>query len=158
MDSVFKDFITKAKRIGVCKEYADKVDNAGSKKAFMEIALSAGALPWVSEMIARGELLADTISKEFKPFNNGAYTRDKDGYTSQMYCLPECVEIAIGSTTTLIIDFKGVIKIDRPICELYICNSDVTIVGCGRGVAYLYNSTITNPDTANVVIKEDNRY
>lgn len=156
MNATFAQFIAKAKRLGLCQEYTDKVDNAGSKKSFMDIAIDINGMPWLCESICRGwGLTPEYIAKEFAPFNNGRYIR-QDGYTSAMYCQPpEDKEITIETTAALIIGHNGVITIPKNrICELYICQSHVRIQGEGKGVVYLYNSAISNPDTAPVVIKE----
>lgn len=79
-------------------------------------------------------------------FNNGKYIRDKDGYTSTMYCLPEAESITITSTLTLIIGFNGRIIIPKGrIGELYLCKSNVTIEGgCKNTTVYLYGSSVDN--------------
>lgn len=158
MDSIFRQFIEKAKRLGLCQEYTDKIDKAGSKLAFMEIALDANGLQWCSDAICRGMLTAEYIAKEFAPFNCGRYIRITGGYKSAMYCLPD-TDITITTTAALIIGHKGTIIIPKNrVCEIYLCQSDVTIQGEGRGVAYLFDSRITNQSAAPVVVKEDKRY
>ena len=114
----------------------------------------------MAEMICKGYgLTPEYISKEFAPFNNGRYIRQNDGYTSAMYCLPEDKEITIETTSALIVGHNGIVTIQKNrICELYICKSNVQIQGEGKGVAYLYDSVISNPDTALVVVKEDRHY
>ena len=145
MDSTFTEFIAKAKRLGLCQEYTDKVDKAGSKLAFMQIALDANAMPWLCESICKGwGLTPEYIAQKFAPFNNGRFIRN-DGYTSAMFCLPPEDEIKIDTTATLIIGFNGKIKVDRP-CEIYLCNSQVVIIGNGAPRCYLYNSSVVNPD------------
>lgn len=144
MDSVFEQFLRKAKKMGLCKEYTDKVDNAGSKAAFLQIALDANGMSWLCDSICRGwGLSAEYIAEEFKPFNNGAFVRRKDGYTSAMYCNTEAEEIKITTTAVLIIGYKGTVIVNRP-CQLYLCNSDVVITGTERPDVYLYNSSVIN--------------
>lgn len=157
MDAIFSEFITKAKRLGLCQEYTDKVDKAGSKLAFMQIALDANAMPWMAESICKGwGLTPEYIAKEFAPFNNGRYVRS-DGYTSAMYCRPPEDEIDITTTAALIIDFKGTVIVDRLISELYFVNSNVTINNGGIVKVYLYNSNVINPD-AHVIIESKKEY
>lgn len=139
--NTFDDFIQKIKRLEICNDYAERVAKAGSKKSFMDIALSSGATSWVCEMIRRGELTPETILYTFKNFNNGAYIRERDGYTSKMYCLPDTDSITIDTTLTLIIGFKGTIAANR-LCELYLVNCDVDIVGDGHPIAHSYNSVV----------------
>lgn len=152
MDATFKEFLTKAKRLGLCKEYTEKVDRAGSKKAFIDIALDANGLSWVADCICKGLLSAQYIAREFAPFINGKYVRDADGYTSTLYCGFDG-EIRISTTCALIVDCRGVIRVDRPICELYIADSDVEIVGSGQANVYLYGSEadIRDPKKISVI-------
>ena len=157
MDAIFSEFITKAKRVGLCQEYTDKVDKAGSKLAFMQIALDANAMPWLCESICRGwGLTPEYIAKEFAPFNNGKFIRN-DGYTSAMHCRPPEDKIEITTTAALIIDFDGVIKVNRP-CELYICKSRIKLDVTGNETArvYSYNSEIhdSSLNLPNVIIFE----
>lgn len=154
--STFQDFIEKSK-VNLCKEYTDKLNRAGSKKAMLDLALDANGLSWTAEAIAKGELSVDTIANDFKPFLNGRYIRVANGYSSALYCDIDS-EITITTTCALIVDYKGTIRIDRPIAELYLANSDVTILankGCKVNV-YLYNSSVVNNDF--VVIKEKKEY
>lgn len=154
----FKEFIAKAKRLGLCQEYTEKVDKAASKKQFMDICLDANGMNWLSHAIARWHgLSAEYISREFHAFNEGRYVRNKDGYTSAMYCSPT-TNPEITTTAAIVINHFGKVHINRPICELYIVNSSVEIDGDGQGVCYLYNSEIKNNATAPVIIKEDNTY
>lgn len=154
MDEIFTDFLAKAKRLGLCAEYTDKVDAAGSKKALIDICLDANGLPWLCHSIERGwGLTPDYISKEFAPFNNGIYTRRKDGYTSQMYCQYDGDEIEVKTTALLLIDVHNVRVVADRICEIYMVNSEVEIVGRGHAIVYPYNSEVTKNDSSPAVIK-----
>lgn len=141
----FTEFIEKAKS-NLCKEYTDKLNRAGSKKAMLDLALDSNGLSWTAEAVAKGDLSADTIANDFKPFLNGKYIREKDGYTSAMYCRPPEDKIEIATTAALIIGFDGVVKVDRP-CELHIVNSKCMIVGTGIPQVYAYNSEVEHPNT-----------
>lgn len=157
MESSMERFIHKAKRLGLWAEYSAKVDKAASKKQFMDIALDGNGLSYVSEAIAKWHLLApEYIASEFEPFNNGRYVRNADGFSSAMYCLPD-KDVKIEYTASLIIGYNGIIEINRPICALYIVNSDVIIDGNAKCMVYLYNSKISG-GSANICGKEDNRY
>lgn len=151
--NTFDDFIHKVKRLGICDEYAEKVAKAGSKKSFMDIALSSGATPGVCEMIRRGELTQETIAKEFESFN-GKYVRSKDGYTSKMHCLPDTDEIIIDTTLTLIIGFNGVIHVPaNRVCELYIVKSDARIEAECTAIVHSYDGKIAIAGNGNVNVK-----
>lgn len=153
MDLVFKEFIAKAKRMGLCEEYTDKVDHAGSKRAFIDIAIDANGLSWVATAVAKGMLSGEYIASTFPMFLNGAYIRSKDGYTSALYCRFE-KDISISTTAALIIECDKDIVVDRPACELYIVNSQVRITGSGNAAVYLYNSSVINSATAPAIIIE----
>lgn len=153
--NTFAEFIEKSKT-GLCKEYTEKLDKAGSKKAMIDLALDANGMQWTAEAVAKGELSPATISNDFKPFLNGNFTRIGNGFTSQIYCQPPEDEIKITTTATLIIGFKGKVIVDRP-CRLYLCKSDVTIIGTATPEVYLYNSTIVN-DNCFVNVRERKEY
>lgn len=160
MDSVFEKFIADAKIRGLCKEYTNKVNHAASKKSFLDIALDANGVPWLADAICNGYgLSAEYIAKEFAALNCGRYIREKDGYTSAIFCLPQGHSLTIRASLTLVIGFDGTIVLpkDRPY-ELHICNSTVDVTGDGNGVVYLYDSIITNLADAPVIVKEDKRY
>lgn len=133
-------FKANAKERGICGLLADW-DNCKSKKQLVDLALSAPAIDFVARAIAEGwGPSADCIAKEFEPFVNGKYVRRQDGYTSALYCNSEG-EISITTACALIVGHKGLIRVEIPICELYIANSDCEIVG-GIANIYAYNSEV----------------
>lgn len=148
----FKD---NAKKHGICDMLKDW-ENARSKKQLMDVALSIRGIEYLCNAIAQGwGISPEVIAEEFAPFNNGRYVRDKDGYTSCMYCRPE-EDIHVTTTAALIIDCKKEIIIDKPVCEIYLVDSKVKITGEGRAKVYLYNSEITNNPTAPAITIERN--
>lgn len=149
------DFFENAKDKDLCEQGAKLWKQCKSKKSIIDLALSGFGCDYAATAISEGwGISPEVIADEFSMFNNGKYTREKDGYTSQLYCLPQTDEITINSTLTLIIGFKGTIVIpEYRICELYICDSEVNIYGKGRAEVYLYNSVIKNKDTAPINIK-----
>lgn len=150
------DFLDNAKRKSICERGAKMWENCKSKKSLIDLALSAFGCEYVANAINEGwGISPEVIAEEFSMFNNGKYTREKEGYTSQLYCLPDTDEITISSTLTLIIGFKKLVIIpEHRFCELHICDSEVSIYGKGRAEVYLYNSVIRNKDTAPIHIKE----
>lgn len=126
----------------------------------MDLALSARGISFVAKAIAEGwGITPDQICAEFKPFLNGKYVRDKDGYTSAVYCSDgkeNCVaEINATTTAILVIDFIGTIFIPQNrICEIHLVNSKCYIKGEGKGYVYAYGNTeIYNESEAPVKIK-----
>lgn len=155
-----EQFRRNAKKLGLCETFSQKWAACGSKLQLYKLACDINSLSYMAEMTAKGYgLSAEYLTQEFGQFLNGKCIYDADGYTSCIYCLPEDLELTIETTAALIIGHDGIVTIPKNrICELYLCQSDVQIQGEGKGVAYLYDSAISNPDTAPVVIKEDKKY
>lgn len=137
------EFKINAKKHGICKMVRDW-DKATNKKQLIDLALSIRGIEYLAKSISEGwGLSPDYIAEEFAAFNDGQYVRDLDGYTTCFYCLYDKPEIEISTTATLIIDYNGVINVCRPICELYICNSNVTLINATNTRYYPFNSQIT---------------
>lgn len=127
----------------------------------MDLALSARGISFVAKAIAEGwGITPDQICTEFKPFLNGKYVRDKDGYTSAVYCSDgkeNCVaEINATTTAILVIGFIGTIFIPQNrICEMHLVNSKCYIRGEGRGNVYAYGDTeVYNEDDAPIKLEQ----
>ena len=114
----------------------------------------------MADMICRKYgLSTEYLLREFGQFLNGKCVYDKDGYTSCIYCQPLESNVRIETTAVLIIGHNGTITIPRNrVCELHLCQCNVAIHGEGKGIVYLYDSAVSNPDTAPAVIKEDKTY
>lgn len=154
-----EQFKENAKQHGIC-EMLNDWDNARSKKALMDVALSIRGIEYLSRAIAEGwGISKDVIQSEFAPFLNGKYVRSKDGYTSSIYCgnTHQKDSINISTTVALIIGFNGVIT-PPPICEIYLVDSSVRLRGDGGALVYLYNSNIISSDKCEVRIKENRKY
>lgn len=127
---------------GICEMLKDW-NNAKSKKQLMDVALSIRGIEYIATAISQGwGISPEVIVRDFPMFINGKYIREADGYSSAMYCNFDG-EIDITTTCALIIAHKGVIRVDRPLCELYIVNSDVTFEGDGIARLYLYNTSVS---------------
>lgn len=152
-----EDFKANAIEKGICSLLTDW-NNCKSKKQLMDLALDIRAIPYLANAVAEGwGISIDVIEKEFAPFLNGRYVRNKDGYTSSVWCGYKGDTIRMTDTATLVIGFNGII-IPPVIGELYLVNSKVKMLGEGSVVAYCYNSKITSSDKAEVRIKENKRY
>lgn len=146
MDETMQNFLRNAKRLGLCEEYTDKWTSAKSKKQLIDIALDANGLSFVANAVAKGYLTAEYICEAFAPFNNGKYVRDKDGYTSAMYCScgkdGDLAEINATTTAILAIGFIGTINIPKNrICEIHLVNCKCYIKGEGKANVYAYGDT-----------------
>lgn len=151
------DFFNNAKSRDLCERGAKIWEHCKSKKALMDFALGSWGADYVCTAIMSGwGVSPEVIARDFAPFNNGRYTRDKDGYTSRMYCLTDADEIVINSTLSIIIGYNGVIRIPKyRFCELYLCNCNVEIVGEETALCNLYNSRITNIGNTPAKIQKD---
>lgn len=155
-----QNFLRNAKRLGLCEKYTDKWTSAKSKKQLLDIALDANGLSFVANAVAKGYLSAEYICDAFNPFINGKYVRDKDGYTSAIYCSDgkgiDLAEINATTTALIAIGFIGVITIpENRICELHLVNCRCYVKGIGRGIVYPYgDNEIYNLDTAPIKLME----
>lgn len=146
MDETMQNFMRNAQRMGLCKEYTDKCSAAKSKKQLMDIALDANGISYIANAVAKGYLSAEYIYNAFNPFINGKYVRDKDGYTSCLYCShgheDDIAEIQANTTAMVVINLIGTIVIpENRICEIHLVNSKCYIKGEGRGNVYTYGDT-----------------
>lgn len=153
-------FRRNAKRLGLCKSFSERWDNCRSKLQLYKLACDVNSLAYIAETVANGYGLSqDYIIKEFGQFINGKCISDADGYTSCIYCEPDELNLSINTTAALVIGYNGTIYIPKyRICEIYLCNSHVHILGDGKGVVYLYNSIIDKSDTSPIIIKENKKY
>ena len=160
MEVTLEQFRKNATDPGICEMSADW-DKCKSKKQLIDLALSIRGIEYIAKAISEGwGIDADTICREFAPFNYGKYVRDKDGYTSAIYCSAgkeNCVaEINATTTAMLVIDFVGRIIIpENRICEIHLVNSKCYILGEGRGYVYTYGDTeIYNEEDAPIKLEQ----
>lgn len=153
------EFFKRAQEHDLCTRGAELWGKCKSKKSLVDLALSSFGVDFFCNSVVQGwGLRPEEIETEFRQFNNGKYTRT-EGYTSQLYCLPNADTIRIASTLTLIISFNGTIYIPQcRIAEVYLCNSRVKITGQGKAKIYLYNSTIRDSDKSLFTIKKEVHY
>lgn len=136
------DFFKNAKERNLCERGAKIWEHCKSKKSLIDFALGSWGADYVCTAISGNwGPSPEILAKEFENFNCGKYVRDKNGYTSKMYCLPESDYVFIDTTLTLIIGFNGTIEAQRP-CELYLVNSNAEVIGQGRTQVHSYNSTV----------------
>lgn len=135
MEVTLEDFRKNAAEHGICEMSADW-DKCKSKKQLIELALSIRGIEYIAKAVSEGwGIDADTICREFAPFINGKYVRDKDGYTSALYCSfkeESPAEIYAEQTALLVIGFIGNIYIPKNrICEIHAVNSKFNAYGDG---------------------------
>ena len=159
----FKEWIDKVISSGnLCDEYTNKVYDAKSKKALMDLCLDPNGVKFICEMDEHGITLPyETIKKEFGAFLNARYVAEytsKNGvsYTSSIYCCYEEDECIVGTTlvtmlgckTTIVMNDNDYVKIiaDKN-CDLtikcqestrcsveYSDGANISVVGCEKNV------------------------
>lgn len=157
MEDEMIKFRHNADRLGLCEEFSQRWSDCKSKKQLYDLACNVNSLSYLAEMIAKGYgLTPEYLVSEFGQFFNGKCVYNGNGYSSCIYCRPPEDKIEIATTAALIIDFDGVVKVDRP-CELYIVNSKVMIVGTGIPQIYAYNSEVEHPNMP-IKVMENKKY
>ena len=130
-----EQFRENARKEVICDRYAERWDNAGSKKGLMDLALSAQGADFVCDGVAKGwGISSGEIVKRFGKYINGRYVyEDESGYSSVMYCGYEG-SIDVESTLVVLIDSDVVLSIpDWHICDVYASGKvSISIVGGGR--------------------------
>lgn len=101
----------------VCKEYADRIRDAKSKKDFFYFACEVeGAKFLTKQLWLRKDLSLETIAKEFKNFINGKCKPELKGkisdgtYTSSLYCLYN-EDLVLDTTVTVLLGYCGKITV-----------------------------------------------
>ena len=135
MEVTLEDFRKNATEHGIC-EMSAEWDKCKSKKQLIDLALSIRGIEYIAKAVSEGwGIDADTICREFAPFNYGKYVREKDGYTSALYCTSKeesPAEIYAEQTALLVINFIGNIYIPKNrICEIHAVNSKFNVYGDG---------------------------
>lgn len=107
----FNEWLCKVRDCGLlCETYADKVDEAKSKRQLMNVVLDSNGVSYLCEMDSKGLALPyEVILKSFSSYVNGRYVsehkNDKgNGYTSCIYCCysdSDTIEINTTLTTLL---------------------------------------------------------
>jgi hypothetical protein len=140
MENEMLNFLSQAKLRGLCTNYTKKWESAESKKELLDIALDANGMPYVCKCVAEGwGITPEYIAQSFKGYLNGRYIHSGNGYTSAIYVGDG--NVGIVSTAAILIDCKGVVSSNR-MCELYIANSDVELIGAGTFKVHTYNSRV----------------
>ena len=135
MEVTLEQFRKNAAEHGIC-EMSAEWDKCKSKKQLIDLALSIRGIEYIAKAVSEGwGIDADTICREFAPFNYGKYVREKDGYTSALYCTSKeesPAEIYAEQTALLVINFIGNIYIPKNrICEIHAVNSKFNAYGDG---------------------------
>lgn len=135
MEVTLEQFRKNATEHGICEMSSDW-DKCKSKKQLIDLALSIRGIEYIAKAVSEGwGIDAGTICREFAPFINGKYVRDKDGYISALYCSfkeESPAEIYAEQTALLVIGFIGNIYIPKNrICEIHAVDSKFNVYGDG---------------------------
>ena len=135
MEVTLEQFRKNAAEHGIC-EMSAEWDKCKSKKQLIDLALSIRGIEYIAKAVSEGwGIDVDTICREFAPFNYGKYVREKDGYTSALWCSSKeesPAEIYAEQTALLVINFIGNIYIPKNrICEIHAVNSKFNAYGDG---------------------------
>lgn len=100
-----------------CREYADRIKEAKSKKDFFDFACEVdGAKFLTKQSWLRKDLPLEAIAKDFKNFINGRYKPELKGkmgdgtYTSSLYCLYN-EDLVLDTTVTVLLGYCGKITV-----------------------------------------------
>lgn len=157
MKVTLEQFRKNAAEHGICEMSADW-DKCKSKKQLIDLALSIRGIEYIAKAVSEGwGIDAETICREFAPFINGKYVRDKDGYTSALYCSfkeESPAEIYAEQTALLVIGFIGNIYIPKNrICEIHLVDSKCYVVSKGKANIYVYGDTkVLNENEASIKV------
>ena len=101
----------------VCKEYADRIKEAKSKKDFFDFACEVdGAKFLTKQSWLRKDLPLESIAKDFKNFINGKCKPELKGkisdgtYTSSLYCLYN-EDLVLDTTVTVLLGYCGKVTV-----------------------------------------------
>lgn len=132
----FSEWINKVMESGhLCEEYTDKVNEARSKKALMDVCLDSNGSGWLCEMDTEGITLPyETILKEFGAYINARYVAEYEGkngghYNSCIYCCYDEDECLIETTCVTMLGCKTNVRLkDNSYVFIYADkNCDLTI-------------------------------
>ncbi len=144
--------LTKFKRdaesFGLCNEYKERWDACERKEDLISLALDANGVKMLCDAMAFGwGMSIEYIKTNFKPFLNGGWVLDKDGYNSSLY-IDLNGEIEQSTTITTIISSTCIIHVpETHLCKIYISgNSNVRILCEGLAFAFVYGENKVSYD------------
>lgn len=154
-----KQFKENAIKENLCSEYTQKWNACGSRKQYIDLALSAKGVDYLCDSIAKGwGISPQYMSNSFNAFINGNYVSLQNGYDSEMYCNFKGTILA---RTTIIAVLASDIEIVIPkfsICHIYITDkSKVKVKGEGECVLICYGDNIETASDKKVRCKRINK-
>jgi hypothetical protein len=145
-----EQFRENAREEKICDRYAEKWDNAGSKKVLMDLALSVQGADFLCDGIGKGWGISSVeIVRRFGHYINGRYVYEcEGGYSSVMYCGYEG-SIDVDTSLVVLIDSDVVLVVPEfCVVDIYATGKvSMSIVGGGRVRLIAYG------DAGNVVVE-----
>lgn len=147
-----KQFRENATKENLCNEYVQKWDACGSRKQYIDLALSSKGVDYLCNSIAKGwGVSPQYICDNFHAFINGSYVSEQNGYDSEMYCRYKGV-ITVRTTVLIILESNiDVVVPDLHICNIYVAGKcNINVKGKGQCVLICYGDDIVT-NIANTV-------
>lgn len=154
-----KQFRENATKENLCSEYVHKWDACGSRKQYIDLALSTKGVDYLCDSIAKGwGISPQYICNSFNAFINGRYISLQNGYESEMYCQHKG---EVKARTTVILVLESEIEIEVPksyVCHIYVAGkSTVNVKGEGECILICYGDNIESKHEGNVRFKRINK-
>lgn len=122
--------------LGLCDRYRGEWDACASDRELFDMATDINGLGYIADATTfrwGGSFDTDYIARRFAGYINGAYRRDKDGYSTALYCNHEGT-IRVGTTVVCILGCKGTVIVPYGSYASIIvgAGSDIHIISMGK--------------------------
>lgn len=122
--------------LGLCDRYKGGWDSCTTAGELYDLATDINGLEYICDATTfgwGGSFNTRYIAERFGDLINGAYKRDKDGYTTVLYCRYEGV-VTVHDTVICLLDSKATVIVppDQYPTIIVAAGSDVNIIGMGR--------------------------
>ena len=154
-----KQFRENATKENLCSEYVQKWDACGSRKQYIDLALSTKGVDYLCDSIAKGwGISPQYICDNFNVFINGNYISLQNGYDSEMYCRYKG-EVLARTTVISVLESEIEIKIPKSyLCHIYVAGKSKVNVKCeGECILICYGDNIETKHEGNVRFRQINK-
>ena len=122
--------------LGLCDRYKGEWDSCTTPRELYDMATDINGLEYLCDATTfgwGGPFDCNYIKERFSDFVNGAYKRDKDGYTTALYCAYEGL-VTARDTVVCLLDCKGsvIVPPNEFVTIMVGAGSDVYIANMGR--------------------------
>ena len=162
MNNPLLDLKRRSMSLGLCGAYKAQWDKAKDKQALFDTATDINGMLYLADVCTfkwSEGFNTDYIYESFSEYINGKYMRDKDGYTSRLYC-NHVGSITADSTVLCLLHCNSVVYLphDSVTTRILGDNTKVSLVGMGKvNEVYIYGSSdVTNKHfDANIINKSE---